>query len=48
LCKASSGHKHALEEVFADPNIAARMTDTKVAKEVQVLGKFMRLVRADT
>jgi protein pelota len=45
LCKASSGHKHALEEVFADPNIAARMTDTKVAKEVQILGKFMRLVR---
>lgn len=45
LCKASSGHKHALEEVFGDPAIAARMTDTKVAKEVEVLGKFMRLVR---
>lgn len=30
LCKASSGHKHALEEVFSDPDIMARITETKV------------------
>jgi protein pelota len=47
LCKASSGHKHALEEVFNDPIVAAQMTETKVAREVQVLHKFMRLMETD-
>ena len=47
LCKASSGHKHALEEVFSDPAIMDRMTDTKVAKEVDVLNKFMRMMEID-
>ena len=47
LCKASSGHKHALEEVFSDPAIMARMNDTKVAKEVDVLNKFMRMMEID-
>ena len=42
LCKASSGHKHALEEVFSNPDIMAQITDTKVAKEVRELNKFMR------
>ena len=32
LCKASSGHKHALEEVFSDPKIMSQITETKVAK----------------
>ncbi|KAL7580219.1 hypothetical protein ACA910_012964 [Epithemia clementina (nom. ined.)] len=47
LCRASSGHKHALEEVFSDPAIMARMNDTKVAKEVDVLNKFMRMMEVD-
>ncbi|KAL3945910.1 MAG: hypothetical protein SGBAC_000061 [Bacillariaceae sp.] len=47
LCKASSGHKHALDEVFSDPAIMARMNDTKVAKEVQALNKFMRMMEVD-
>lgn len=47
LCKASSGHKHALEEVFADPTVATQMTETKVAREVQVLHKFMRMMDTD-
>ena len=42
LCKASSGHKHALEEVFSDKDIMSRMTETKVAREVDVLNRFMR------
>jgi protein pelota len=42
LCKASSGHKHAIEEVFADPSILSRLTETKVAKEVQILHQFLR------
>jgi protein pelota len=47
LCKASNGHKHALEEVFSDPAIMAKMDDTKVAKEVAVLNKFMRMMDTD-
>lgn len=47
LCHASSGHKHALEEVFADPNIMSRMQDTKVAKETEILNKFMRTMESD-
>lgn len=47
LCKASNGHKYALEELFSDPAIVNRMTDTKVAKEVEVLNKFMRMMDTD-
>jgi len=47
LCKASSGHKHALEEVFSDPSIMAQMTETKVAREVTALNKFMKMMETD-
>jgi len=47
LCKASSGHKHALEEVFSDESIMAKMTDTKIAKEVTALNRFMRMIDTD-
>ena len=47
LCKASNGHKFALEELFSDPAVMARMTDTKVAKEVDVLNRFMRMMDTD-
>ena len=47
LCKASSGHKHALEEVFSDPSIMAQLTETKVAKEVDILNQFMKLMAHD-
>jgi putative translation factor pelota len=47
LCKASSGHKHALEEVFSDESIMARMTETKIAKEIDALNRFMRMIDTD-
>ncbi|GKY99987.1 hypothetical protein MPSEU_000952200 [Mayamaea pseudoterrestris] len=47
LCKASSGHKHALEEVFADPGVMAQMSDTKFAQEVDVLQRFMKMMNDD-
>jgi protein pelota len=47
LVRASNGHKHALEEVFSDPSILSRMNDTKVAKEVDILNKFMRMMDVD-
>jgi protein pelota len=47
LCKASSGHKHALEEVLSDPSIMKQLTDTKVAKEVDILNTFMKILNDD-
>jgi protein pelota len=47
LCKCSSGHRHALEDVFADPVVMAKMEDTKVAREVVVLQQFMRMIDTD-
>jgi protein pelota len=47
LIKASNGHKYALEEVFSNPIIMSKMNDTKVAKEVEVLNKFMRMMDTD-
>mmetsp|Transcript_16210 Transcript_16210/g.23836 ORF Transcript_16210/g.23836 Transcript_16210/m.23836 type:complete len:411 (-) Transcript_16210:957-2189(-) len=47
LCKASSGHKHALEEVLSDPAIMSKIEDTKVAREVSVLQQFMRMMDTD-
>jgi len=44
LCKSSSGHKHALEEVFSDSAIMSRLTETKFTKEVEILNRFMRLI----
>ena len=44
LCRASSGHKHALEEVFADPAVMSRVVETRLAKEIDVLNRFMRCV----
>jgi protein pelota len=47
LCKASSGHKHALEEVLSDPTILKQLTETKVAKEVDILNTFMKTLNDD-
>jgi protein pelota len=44
LCHSSSGHKHSIEEMFSDPNIASRVTETKLLKEVDALNRFMRLL----
>jgi len=47
LVHASSGHKHALDEVLLDENITSRLTDTKVARDVMILNKFMRMLDTD-
>lgn len=47
LCRASSGHKHALNELLSDPAILSQLTATKVAQEVQVLQRFMQLLHAN-
>jgi len=45
LVHASSGHKHALEEVLGSPGVAARLADTKAAAEVAALGAFYAALR---
>lgn len=30
MCHCNSGHKHEIEGLFSDPNILARVTETKV------------------
>jgi len=47
LCHASSGHKHALEEVLNNPNIASRLADTKAAGEVKALQDFYKMLEQD-
>lgn len=42
LAHAPSGHAHALQAAFADPAVAARLSDTKAAAEVVALAALMR------
>lgn len=45
FCHSSSGHKHAVSEILADPNITSRLTDTKAAGEVKALGDFYTMLK---
>ncbi len=47
LAHSSSGHKHALSEILQDPTIAARLSDTKYAKEISALETFYRILGSD-
>ncbi|KAJ8904878.1 hypothetical protein NDN08_001392 [Rhodosorus marinus] len=40
LAHSSSGHKHALHEVLANPALQSRLVDTKAAAEVKALETF--------
>ena len=44
LARSSSGHKQALVEVLAKPEIQAKMSDTKAAEEVRALRRFLELL----
>ena len=48
LCHCSSGQKHALKEVLADPAVAVRMSDTKAAEESVALGNFFKALDQDS
>ena len=45
FCHSSSGHKHAVSEILSDPNITARLSDTKAAGEVRALGDFYTMLK---
>lgn len=45
LAHSSSGHKHALQEILAEPAIQSRLADTKYALEVKSLDRFYQVRR---
>lgn len=47
LCHASSGHKHAVEEIMSQPAVMARLEDTKAAAEVRALQQFFAMLKTD-
>jgi len=47
LCHASSGHKHALDEVLTDPKVQSQLQDTKAAGDVKCLETFFEMLHHD-
>ncbi|KAM7435581.1 hypothetical protein ABFA07_014500 [Porites harrisoni] len=47
LVHSSSGHKHTLKEVLADPAVTARLADTKAAGEVKALDTFFTMLQTE-
>lgn len=47
LCHASSGHKHAFQEVLTRPELQSRLSNTKAVGEVQILSKFNEMLKND-
>ncbi|XP_065054604.1 protein pelota-like [Rhopilema esculentum] len=45
LSHASSGFKHSLKEVLADPSIANKLSDTKATGEVKALDAFFKMLQ---
>lgn len=48
LCHSSTGFKHSLKEVLADPLLQNRLADTKAAKEMKILQDFQRMLANDS
>lgn len=48
LCHSSSGHKHALQEILARPELQSRLSKTKAVGEVQVLNSFHEMLKRDS
>eukprot|EP00656_Telonema_subtile_P052400 TRINITY_DN7303_c0_g1_i2.p1 TRINITY_DN7303_c0_g1~~TRINITY_DN7303_c0_g1_i2.p1 ORF type:complete len:308 (-),score=85.32 TRINITY_DN7303_c0_g1_i2:4-927(-) len=47
LAHSSSGHKHALDEVIADPSMANKLADTKAARDMRLLSEFYQMLNDD-
>lgn len=47
LIHASSGFKHSLKEVLADPAVTSRMADTKAMAEVRALENFYSVLQSE-
>ncbi|XP_020616693.1 protein pelota homolog isoform X1 [Orbicella faveolata] len=47
LAHSSSGHKHSLKEVLANPAVTAKLADTKAAAEVKALDNFFTMLQTE-
>lgn len=47
LVHASSGFKHSLKEVLADPAVTSKLTDTKASSEVRALNAFYSMLQQE-
>ena len=47
LVHSASGFKHSLKEIFEDPNLTGRLTDTKALGEVKSLDAFYQMLKTE-
>ncbi|CAN0293174.1 unnamed protein product [Ectocarpus sp. 12 AP-2014] len=47
LVHASSGHKHAVEEILSQPAVQTRLADTKASEEIRALATFFDMLKKD-
>lgn len=47
LAHSSSGFKHSLKEVLAEPAVVAKLSDTKAASEVKTLDAFYNMLQCE-
>ncbi|KAG6543433.1 hypothetical protein Mapa_015103 [Marchantia paleacea] len=48
LAHSSSGYKHSLKEVLAEPAVMTQIKDTRAAKEVKVMQEFFNMLSHDS
>lgn len=47
VAHSASGHLHSLAEVLASPAVTSKLSDTKFARETQLMDRFFELLRKD-
>ena len=47
VAHSASGHLHSLGEVLSSPAVTNKLSDTKFARETQLMDRFLELVRKD-
>ncbi|WPH01776.1 Hypothetical protein R9X50_00462900 [Acrodontium crateriforme] len=47
VAHSASGHLHSLAEVMASPAVTTKLSDTKFARETQLMDRFLEMIRND-
>ncbi|KAI6798983.1 hypothetical protein KC332_g765 [Hortaea werneckii] len=47
VAHSASGHLHSLTEVLASPAVTSKLSDTKFARETQLMDRFFEMMRKD-
>ena len=47
VAHSASGHLHSLAEVLSSPAVTSKLSDTKFARETQLMDRFMEMMRND-